>query len=255
MEKLMEDDLLEMGDNPIIDLSGIYELATRLLNIVFGKGNYSFPIDLEEILRKLEVEVVEISLKDTNDRNAVNRVVSEYSCRPKICSEGVDRKIYVDSSSTLYLQRYAIAYQIGMFFIQYDYALCSSTYSAVPLLPKSRENLIANAFALALLVPASTLLQEMNDYITTEEKLGRLPIHTECWIQHISSSARIPLYYACSAYTQIMGVALALYQYHKNLNGDEFVKNIAKQDEEKYPNLTGSIKEFLSDEMIKKIFV
>ena len=47
MEKLMEDDLLEMGDNPIIDLSGIYELATRLLNIVFGKGNYSFPIDLE----------------------------------------------------------------------------------------------------------------------------------------------------------------------------------------------------------------
>lgn len=255
MEKLTKDVLLGMKDNATISIVDVYELTTKLLNVVFGEGNYSLPIDVEAIANRLNIEIVEINLKDMHDWNAVNKTISEYSCRPRILSDGCERKIYVDSTSTLYLQRYAIAYQIGMFFIHRDRSLCSATYSAMPLLPKSREELIANAFALALLTPMGPFLQEMHDYITTEEKLDKLPIQTENWIQYISSSARIPFYYAACAYTQIMGVALALYQHRKNLLGDEYVKNVAKQDQEKYSELLCAVKDFLTDELIKKIFV
>lgn len=242
----------------------VTECANELLDWTFGKDNYKLPIDVEQVIQKLGMEVVEIDLNDEGRGGRSNRVVGELSVRPKIFGDGEIRRIYIDSKTTLYTQRYALAHEIGHFLINKNRKIFNDEYCIMPLLPKEVEEVVADAFAVALLIPIKTFLREFFEYIEAEKENDKLPIGTEDWIQYLSTSARVSFHYVACGYQQLRCVALWLYQFlrlKKELQDvqieDEKRKKIEKELEEKekdYPVLTKEIENMLRDDIVEQLF-
>ena len=131
------------------------------------------------------------------------------------------------------------------------------------MLPKQAEELIADAFAVSLLIPIKAFIKQFNVYLNEEKESGNLPISTESWLQYLSTSARVSYHYVACGYQQLRSVALWLYQYRINKKHVEIIDNIVEKEilleklneqKLKYPNLIEDIDEFLTDDIITQLY-
>lgn len=240
------------------------DCTTLLLDETFGKDKYTLPIDIEQIMRNLGIEVIELELND-KDKNGFrfNRIVGELSISPQFFEDNVEKCIYIDSETTLFTQRYALAHELGHYLINKNKKLYNDEYCIMPMLPKQAEELIADAFAVSLLIPIKAFIKQFNVYLNEEKESGNLPISTEYWLQYLSTSARVSYHYVACGYQQLRSVALWLYQYRINKKHVEIIDNIVEKEilleklneqKLKYPNLIEDIDEFLTDDIITQLY-
>lgn len=247
----------------MIDYIEMAECTSWLLDQVFGEGKYQLPIDIEKVVRYLEIEVAEINLNDDCDENLRrNRIVGELSIRPQIFSDGVAKRIYIDSETTLYTQRYALAHEMGHYLFNKNKMLFNDEYCTMPMLPKDAEELVADAFAVSLLIPIKVFIKEFVHYLEAERTHGNLPISTEDWLQYLSTSSRVSSHYVACGYQQLRCVAHWLFKYKSDkdkvvsMRGEEreILLMKLKEQEARYTVLTKDIEVWLTDEIVELLF-
>lgn len=242
------------------------ECTSELLDVVFGIGKYSLPIDIDAVLKYLGIQVVETKLNDNTDSDKrSNRVVGQLSIHPQIFGSGTTKCIYIDSEATLYTQRYALAHELGHYLINENRKLFNDEYCIMPMLPRKAEELVADAFAVSLLIPIKVFIRKFDIYISEERQKGNLPISTEDWLQYLSTSARVSYHYVACGYQQLRCVAFWLYQHWRDekkltagidMTEEEQRKTEAdfEKRKQKYTVLTENLDEILSEQIVDNLF-
>lgn len=247
----------------MIDYIEIAECTSWLLDQTLGEGQYQLPIDIEKVAQCLEIEVEEINLNDDYDSNSrSNKIVGELSVRPQIFEEGLSKRIYIDSETTLYTQRYALAHEMGHYLFNKSKMLFNDEYCTMPMLPKDAEELVADAFAVSMLIPIKVFIREFANYLEVERRKENLPISTEDWLQHLSTSSRVSTHYVACGYQQLRCVAHWLYKFKidkdrvKCMSGEEREKLQKKLEEKesRYMILTKDIDSWLTDDIVELLF-
>lgn len=199
-----------------IDYIALAKLSQTMLDEIFGKNNYSIPINIEKIANYLGIEVIEIDLNYSNEPMNFSYIIGELSILPQIFDSGKKKSvIYIDSNTTLYTQRYALAYEIGRYLMNMHKMIFSDECYIMPMLPKDAEELVADAFAIFLLIPIKFFVKEFTDYVNEERKNKRELNSIEDWLQYLSTTAMLSYHYVAFGYQQLQYVT---YWRHKYLD-------------------------------------
>lgn len=256
------------ANHGVIDYVKMAEYTNQLLDIVFEGEEYTLPVDINKVVEYLEIEVSEIDLNDENNKNRSNRVVGELSVRPHLFEDGEKRCIYIDSNTTLHTQRYALAHEIGHYLINKRKKLFSDSYCIMPMLPKEAKELVADAFAIFLLIPIKVFIKEFDNYIEENRKNRSLPISTEDWLQYLSTVANVSYHYVACGYQHLRCVSHWLYQYrYEKMKLDKMEKLDIERDfgvkelqievnrkMEECSLLTQDIEEYLTEDIVNRLF-
>ena len=81
--------------------------------------------------------------------------------------------------------------------------------SSLPLLASNSDELLADVYALFLLVPFGLYLDEFKHYI---DNIETLPININHWLKRLSVKAEVPYYNIASGYAYFKFVALEHYK-------------------------------------------
>ena len=205
----------EMGVRNI-DFAVICNCAIGLLDEIFGENNYSFPIDIHYVYDKMGIPLYEMDLNSYMEGCApkrVNRIIGKISIRKDLMTNKMKRSVYIDENTPPVLQRYAMAHELCHYILQIDESeFYTDEYCNMPMLPKSPLELVADAFAIFLLIPLGPFLDEFLNYVKEEKESGRPPFRTSDWIEHLSAVCFISKDYVACGYEQIRTVAAWLYE-------------------------------------------
>lgn len=91
----------------------------------------------------------------------------------------------------------------------------------MPMLPKVSDEMVADAFAIFLLIPFDKFLDTFSNYIKVSKDMGEVPIGTKSWLNHLSAMASVPYYYVACAYQQIRHVSFLIYKMHTENENDK----------------------------------
>lgn len=198
-----------------IDFAVICNCAIELLDEIFGEDNYTLPIDIHYIYEKLGISLYEVDLNSYMEGcvpKRVNRIIGKISIRKNIMTDKIKRSVYIDENTAPILQRYAMAHELCHYIMQSEKSeTFSDEYCNMPMLPKDSTELVADAFAIFLLIPLGPFLQEFLKYVINEKESGRPPFRTSDWIEHLSSICFISKDFVACGYEQIRTVAAWLY--------------------------------------------
>lgn len=199
-----------------INYAKIYNVVTKLLKTVFGNKGYSFPINMAEIYKKFQFEVFRADLNEFVGEKAVTRInstVGKVSIRPDFSTGGSKITVYIDKNATPAIANYALAHELCHLLVNHgNNKRYKDEYCTMPMLPKEPDELIADVFAVFLLIPFDKFLETFRDYVTRTIKMGTAPISTEDWLNYLGSIAVVPHYYVACAYEQIRFVAYQMYR-------------------------------------------
>lgn len=199
-----------------INYAKIYYIVTKLLKTVFGNKGYSFPINMAEIYKKFQFEVNKTDLNEFVGEKTVtriNRTVGKVSIRPDYSAGGSKITVYIDENASPAIANYALAHELCHLLVNHgSNKRYKDEYCTMPMLPKEPDELIADVFAVFLLIPFDKFLETFRDYVTRTIKQGTAPISTEEWLNYLGSIAVVPHYYVACAYEQIRFVAYQMYR-------------------------------------------
>lgn len=239
-------DLKKEGGN-YINYEVICSSALKLLDNIFG-GEYSFPIDIEYIYKKMNIPLYEIDLNSYMEGcnpKRVNRIIGKISIRRDIMSNEVKRRVYVDENTPPALQRYAMAHELCHYIMQIEEPMYTDEYCNMPMLAKKQEELVADAFAIFLLIPLGPFLKEFSTYVRNERASGRPPFRTSDWIEHLSAVSYVAEDYVAYGYQEIRYVLSWLYH----------MKDKNDYDDDRVKVLLDKKNEYLKEDYIKELFL
>ena len=188
----------------------IYDLAWAVLQQTLGAENISLPIDVRQVANELGFNV---SCDDFSDVE-LNYILNDHDCQP-IAQLKMRRKLgrYNDESIcgtiriTEYLNenatRFSIAHELGHVVLRHQNPIgasvireaCPGMYPMV-----DTEEMLADLFAYALLLPYQLFKQERKEY---EKDRTHWPLDFSRWIKYIRNKAQIPEYQAVIACQEI----------------------------------------------------
>ena len=181
------------------DMTEVYEeialMAEQLVRDSYeaiGKKSVDFPINAEIIAKYLGVEVKwgNLNLVRTSGINK-KLGVTAYN--------GKNVEITVDNSAGDKMRRYVIANGIGRYLLNGSRYINKTSY-AIPLIPRSMDDFIADAIAVFLLMPITKFKDEFLEYIYDH---GERPIDSDAWLEHLNNRCQIPLFNLASGYQQM----------------------------------------------------
>lgn len=228
--------------------------AMKVLQEIWGE-EYHLPIDVKEIYKKLGVDVKKVDLNEFmegRDEKKVNRIIGKISIRPDYMTGNKKTTVYVDEKAASATVNYALAHELCHLILNYNQTRYTDDYCIMPMLPKLSDELIADAFAVFLLIPFDCFLEKFKEYIKFVKKEGMTPIGTKEWLTYLGSAAMVPNYYVACAYEQIRQVAFLIYKIHTAKSGDRAkYENIYGEGVEK---LYKSVKEQLTEELLSSLY-
>ena len=228
--------------------------AMKVLQEIWGE-EYHLPIDVKEIYKKLGVDVKKVDLNEFmegRDEKKVNRIIGKISIRPHYMTGNKKTTVYVDEKAASATVNYALAHELCHLILNYNQTRYTDDYCIMPMLPKLSDELIADAFAVFLLIPFDCFLEKFKEYIKFVKKEGMTPIGTKEWLTYLGSAAMVPNYYVACAYEQIRQVAFLIYKIHTEKSEDR-----AKYENiygEGVKNLYESVKEQLTEELLSSLY-
>lgn len=190
--------------------------AMGVLRDIWGT-EYHLPIDVKEIYKQLGVGIKKVDLNEFmegRDEKKVNRIIGKISIRPDYMAGKSKTTVYVDEKATPASINYALAHELCHLILNYNRIRYTDDYCIMPMLPKLSDELIADAFAVFLLIPFDRFLEKFDEYIKFVKKEGLAPIGTKEWLTYLGSVAMVPNYYVACAYEQIRQVAFLVYKIH-----------------------------------------
>lgn len=240
----------------LIEYTKIYYFAMKLLQEVKERKSDGEQVLLEDIYRELSVEIQIQDLNDfTMDAQSVrlNRIIGKLSVRPDYFDdEKQNITVYIDENEKTAMAHYAMAHELCHLLLYLgrkdntdgeNKEFYIDDYSIMPMLPKSRDELVADAFAIFLLIPFDRFLDLFQEYVESARERGAIPIGTEEWLSYLSAVAEIPYYYVAYGYQQIRYVAGVMYGFHKG----------TKEEREKYTEAYGEEVQALYDMVQDKL--
>lgn len=248
----LENVILESQKNrATMDYAAICSCALQLLDEIFGKDQYSMPIDVEQIYQELEIPIIEMDLNsymEDCDPKRVNVITGKISIRRSLLNDKIVRKnIYIDENTAPIQQRYAMAHELCHYILKMDERMFSDEYCNMPMLPKDPAELVADAFAIFLLIPLGPFLEEFLAYVERERRSGRPPFKTSDWFEHLSAVSYVEEDYVAYGYQEIRFVANWLYE-------------MKLRDEEEAPSkevevLWSKKDKYITDDIIRGLFI
>lgn len=174
------------ADNNIIaDYAVICACAQQLLDEVFS-GMYEFPIDIEELIHKMDIDVIYQPLNDlllnNTDEKRLYRIVGKNLKRKNLFTNRVHNNILIDDTANYADQRYALAHELAHYLIHQKDDTIDSEYYIMPMLFKDMEEMVADCFATFLLIPVPLFLKEFDEYIKNQVEL----VNTSEWLKYLS---------------------------------------------------------------------
>ena len=229
-----------------IDYAVICNCAVKLLDSIFGEDEYKLPIDINHIYRKMNISLIEMDLNSYMDGytpKRVNRIIGKMSIRKNFISGEMKRSVYIDENTPPVLQRYAMAHELCHYILQMN-AVYTDEYCNMPMLPTEPAELVADAFAIFLLIPIKPFMDEFLEYVNRKRISGRPPFRTSEWIEHLSAVCYVAEDYVAYGYELIRYIASWLY---------------SVKDSEECPNddvkvLWEKRNKYLSEEIIEGLF-
>lgn len=230
-----------------IDYAVICNCAIKLLDFIFGEDEYELPIDINHIYRKMKIPLLEMDLNRYMDGylpKRVNRIIGKISIRKDFISGKMKRSVYIDENTPPILQRYAMAHELCHYILKMDDRMFTDEYCNMPMLPKDPAELVADAFAIFLLIPIKPFMDEFLEYVNYEKKSGRPPFRTSEWIEHLSAVCYVAEDYVAYGYELIRYIASWLYG----------VKDIEVCPSDNVKVLWEKRKKYLNQEIIDSLF-
>lgn len=196
-----------------IDYAVICNCAIKLLDFIFGEDGYGLPVDINCIYEKMEIPLLEMDLNsymDSYESKRVNRIIGKISIRRDFISGKMKRSVYIDENTPPILQRYAMAHELCHYILKMN-RMFTDEYCNMPMLPKDPAELVADAFAIFLLIPIKPFMDEFLAYVNYEKRSGRPPFRTSEWIEHLSAVCYVAEDYVAYGYELIRYISSWLY--------------------------------------------
>lgn len=158
--------------------------------------------------------------------------------------------IYLDEAAALSSKRYAIAHEIVHYLMHYDMSDYYEDYCIMPMCPKDIEEILADIFAIFLLIPVSLFFDEFQNYVIQRSEAEKTPVTTENWIKHLAERSLLSEYYVAYGYQQLRYVAYWIYQAWYADEENEAIQ-IDEAEREKIKKETAS---YFTEELVELLF-
>lgn len=224
VQKLVGRMLKEICENSKIEINyfAICVMALKLLDEVFGEEKYDFPINIEKLLNEVGLEVIYQPLNNINNREdrRAHRIVGKILKKKNRVTSNKINVILIDSESCEEEQRYTLAHELAHYLIHIEDEDYMSEYRIMPMLFKEKEEIIADIFAIFLLIPLPIFLKEFSHYIGD----GEVPIKTSEWLSYLGTVAVVPYEEVAIGYQNLRYVSCVVYKEEKE-NGIDAIFN------------------------------
>lgn len=226
--------------------------ADQLIQTVLSE-NSRFPIDIEFLAKELGVKVVIEDLNEFFGWKSMNRKIGQIQIGDNFFTKGKMKTIFVDKAAPLSSKRYAIAHELAHYIMHYDDEDFYEDYCIMPMCPANIEEVVADIFAIFLLIPVRHFFVEFLEYVKREMDEGRTPVTTESWIRYLAERSMIPDYYVAYGYQQLRYVAYWIYQAwddethvwgssgSQNVMSDEDKEQVKRETEDYYTEEMGEL--------------
>lgn len=199
-------------------------MALELLEQVLGE-EYGFPVDIESIVKELGIDVIYQPLNPIlgEEERCVHKMVGTSFIRAQEPNKEPISCIWIDSESRQEERRYALAHELVYCLINNEVEVHSSAYHLMPMLFKDMEEMIADIFAIFLLIPIPAFLVMFYDYIEVQNE----PVRTSEWLKYLSFVANVSYEEVSIGYQNIRYVSCIIYKLrHKKINLGEQVDKL-----------------------------
>lgn len=187
-------------------VNDIYDWAKAILDDVFSGQRYSLPIDVRKVANKLGFTISVEDFSEVEKRyfkdGHKSLPIAQIKMRQKLFGKDSDKicgTIYLANYLSENSIRFSIAHELGHFALREHNPIGSSlVLEACPgLYPMvGSEELLADLFAYALLLPYHLFVEEREEY---ERDRTHWPLDYTEWIEYIRDKAQMPEYYAVLA--------------------------------------------------------
>lgn len=233
-----------------IDYVTICACALEFLEEVLGT-EYSFPIDIELIMERMGIEVFYQPLDSVEgrSRNLPYRVVGRTFKRMNLLTQETMYGVLIDEESRFEEQRYAMAHELAHLLVHWQDKQFNSEYRVMPMLFKKVEEMVADIFAVFILIPLPLFLKEFDAYIGGRTR----PVMTSDWLKYLSIVVGVPYEDVAIGYQNIryvLGIIYGIMFENKEIPNveDKRINNIINKHITK-------IEEVIQLEMVEKLFV
>nr|WP_325213763.1 ImmA/IrrE family metallo-endopeptidase [uncultured Oscillibacter sp.] len=217
----------------------IYDLAWEILVQTLGKDGISLPVDVRQVAEALGFTVSSDDFASVE----LNYLLNDHDCLP-IAQLKMRRKLFGKGSEQIcgticvaeYLsensKRFSIAHELGHFVLRHQNPIGSSVIlDACPgLYPLvNTEEMLADMFAYALLLPYGLFKQERGNY---EKDRTHWPLDFSMWVSYIRDKAQIPEYHAVIACQEIKKLDIFLCMEEAEAAFKKWALTVASSDSE-----------------------
>lgn len=185
--------------------------ADQLIHTVLGEDS-RFPIDIELLAEKMGAQIEIEDLNEFSGWKSMNRKIGQIQIGENFFTKEKMKIIFVDKVAPITSRRYAIAHEIAHYIIHFNDRNYYEDYCIMPMCPAAIEEVVADIFAIFLLIPVRYFFEEFLEYIKCKMDEGKTPVTTENWIRYLAERAMIPDYYVAYGYQQLRYVAYWVYQ-------------------------------------------
>lgn len=207
--------------------------ADQLIRSALGEDG-RLPVDIELLAKKLGARVVVEDLNEFPGWKSMNRKIGQVEIGDSFFTDEKMRTIFVDKKASLPSKRYAIAHEIAHYIMHYNDRDYYEDYFIMPMCPKELDEIVADIFAIFLLIPVRYFFVEFLEYVKRKMDEGGEPITTEQWIRYLAEKSMISDYYVAYGYQQLRYVAYWIYQaWHGEDDKDIFNWNDDTETREK----------------------
>lgn len=225
--------------------------ADQLIRIALGeKGR--FPVDVWKLAEMLGVQIVEEDLNEFSGWESMNRKIGQIEIGKNPFTDEKTYVIYVDKAAPPSSKRYAIAHELVHYIIHYDDNKdYYEDYCIMPMCPANIEEIVADIFAIFLLIPVRFFFVEFLEYVKRKMEEGRTPVTTERWIRYLAERSVVSDYYVAYGYQQLRYVAYWIYQAWKDK--DKVKEDNKDEDENKGKTADSEDSNIMTEEDKKQV--
>ncbi len=228
--------------------------ADCLIRTVLGE-NGRFPVDIELLAKRLGAKIEIEDLNEFSGWNNMNRIIGQIQIGNNFFTKEKKKTIYADKAAPTSSKRYAIAHEVAHYIMHYDDRDFYEDYCIMPMCPADIEEIVADIFAIFLLIPVRYFFVEFLEYVKYKREEGKIPVTTENWIRYLADISMIPDYYVAYGYQQLRYVAYWIYQAWND--GENVWRSSGKQNvmtDEDREQVRSETEDFYTEEMGELLF-
>lgn len=171
-----------------------------------------FPVNIRKVIKEHHIDIAEMDLNlDLGFR--MDRV-NGYLRRLRDDSDNGWR-IYIEYSDSEFVKRYILAHEFSHYLLKKGEEIgegVTQLHCVDPMLPKKREELLADAMAAYFLLPPTVLLDQMNDYKERMRRSNMYPVDPVAFLRDIGNQAQISTYHTFLCYQYVRYYLCSLYE-------------------------------------------